>query len=82
MLVLSRKLNETIVINDSVRVTVVGVKGDRVRLGIEAPRDVTVDRGEVHERKVRFVTVVVPAGCDETVELGTLPAATTTDTAL
>jgi carbon storage regulator len=74
MLVLSRKLNETIVINDTIRITVVGIKGDRIRLGIEAPRDVIVDRGEVHARKVNFVEVIVPsAGCDETVDLGGLP---------
>ena len=41
MLVLSRKTNEAIVINDTVRVTVLAIKGDRVRLGIEAPAEVT-----------------------------------------
>jgi carbon storage regulator len=73
MLVLSRKLNETIVINDTIRITVVGIKGDRIRLGIEAPRDVIVDRAEVHARKVNFVEIIVPgAVCDETVDLGGL----------
>ena len=47
MLVLSRKKNESIVINDNVVVTVVEVRGDKVRIGIEAPRDVTVHRQEV-----------------------------------
>jgi carbon storage regulator len=47
MLVLSRKKNESIVINDNVIVTVVDVRGDKVRLGIEAPRDVSVHRQEV-----------------------------------
>jgi carbon storage regulator len=51
MLVLSRRVGEQIVINDTIRITVVAVKGDRVRLGIEAPRDVTVDRAEVHARR-------------------------------
>jgi carbon storage regulator len=71
MLVLSRKANEAIVINDTVRVTVIGIKGDRVRLGIEAPRDVTVDRAEVHERRRRFVEVRFgPGVCDGTIDLG------------
>jgi carbon storage regulator len=54
MLVLTRRLGETIIINDNVRVTVLDVKGDRVRLGIAAPADVLVDRQEVHERRMRF----------------------------
>ncbi len=47
MLVLSRKTHETIVIDDSVRVTVVEVCGDKVRLGVEAPKDIGVHREEV-----------------------------------
>jgi carbon storage regulator len=50
MLVLSRKRDEQIVIGDAIRVTVVDVRGDKVRLGIEAPPDVTVHRREVWER--------------------------------
>jgi carbon storage regulator len=49
MLVLSRKLNETIVINDNIVVTVVEVRGDKVRLGIEAPKEVAVHRREVYD---------------------------------
>jgi carbon storage regulator len=49
MLVLSRKLNETIVINDDIFVTVVEIRGDRVRLGIEAPKEVAVHRREVYD---------------------------------
>jgi carbon storage regulator len=49
MLVLSRKKNESIVINDSIVVTVVDVRGDKVRIGIEAPREVSVHRQEVLE---------------------------------
>jgi carbon storage regulator len=52
MLVLTRRLGETIVIDNAVRVTVLEVKGDRVRLGIAAPPDVVVDRQEVHERRI------------------------------
>jgi carbon storage regulator len=50
MLVLSRKLKESIVINDNVVVTVLGVKGDRVRLGIEAPGEIPVHRHELYEK--------------------------------
>lgn len=49
MLVLSRKRNESIVINDNIVVTIVDVRGDKVRIGIEAPRDVSVHREEVLE---------------------------------
>ena len=47
MLVLSRKKNESIIINDNITVTVIEIRGDKVRLGIEAPKDVTVHRREV-----------------------------------
>jgi carbon storage regulator len=49
MLVLSRKKNETIIINDNITITVIEIRGDKVRLGIEAPKDVTVHRREVYE---------------------------------
>jgi len=49
MLVLSRKKNESIVIDDRIVLTIVDVRGDKVRLGIEAPRDVPIHRSEVHE---------------------------------
>ncbi len=50
MLVLSRKLNETIVIDGGIRITVVGVRGDQVRIGIEAPPEVTILREELCRR--------------------------------
>jgi len=49
MLVLSRKKNESIVINDSITLVVVEIRGDKVRLGIEAPKDVSVHRKEIHD---------------------------------
>ncbi len=49
MLVLSRKKNESIIINDVITVTVVEIRGDKVRLGIEAPKEVSVHRREVYE---------------------------------
>lgn len=51
MLILTRKIGETIRINDDISVTVLGVKGMQVRLGIEAPQGVSVDRQEIAERK-------------------------------
>ena len=50
MLVLTRKTNESIVIRDDIVVTVVEIRHDRVRLGIDAPREVTVHRREVYEK--------------------------------
>ena len=49
MLVLSRKKNESIIINDNITVTIIEIRGDKVRLGIEAPKDVSVHRREVYE---------------------------------
>ena len=53
MLVLSRKKNETIIIDDQITVTIVEIRGDKVKLGIEAPPTVSVDRREVWEAKRR-----------------------------
>ena len=50
MLVLSRKKNESIIIRDDIVITVVDVRGDKVRLGIDAPKDVPVHRREVYDR--------------------------------
>ncbi len=49
MLVLSRKKNESIVINNDITVTVVEIRGDKVRLGIVAPKDIPVHRQEVYD---------------------------------
>jgi carbon storage regulator len=54
MLVLTRRLGETIVVDGRIAITVVGLKGERVRLGILAPKEVTVDRQEIHERRLEF----------------------------
>jgi carbon storage regulator len=52
MLVLTRKVGETIVIDGKISVTVTAVLGDRVRLGVTAPPSFCVDRSEVHERRL------------------------------
>jgi carbon storage regulator len=49
MLVLSRKKNESIVIDERIVITVVEIRGDKVRLGIEAPREVAIHRSEIFE---------------------------------
>lgn len=62
MLVLSRKKNESIVINNDITVTVVEIRGDKVRLGIVAPKEVPVHRQEVYEAiHGKQPTVVDPA---------------------
>ena len=53
MLVLSRKKSESIVINDDIVITIVEVRGDKVRLGIQAPREVPVHRKEVLDKILR-----------------------------
>jgi carbon storage regulator len=50
MLVLSRKTNEAIKIQDNIKITIVSIEGDRVKLGIEAPKDIPVNREEVYEK--------------------------------
>ena len=49
MLVLSRKKNESVIINDNITIVVVEIRGDKVRLGIEAPKDVSVHRKEIYD---------------------------------
>ncbi|EIJ36141.1 carbon storage regulator CsrA [Thiothrix nivea] len=50
MLILTRRVGETLMIGDNISVTVLGVKGNQVRLGINAPKDVAVHREEIFER--------------------------------
>ena len=50
MLILTRKINETLMVGDDVSVTVLGIKGGQIRIGINAPRDVGVHRQEVYEK--------------------------------
>ena len=62
MLVLSRKKNESIVINDDITIVVVEIRGDKVRLGVEAPKEVAVHRREVYDAIKRSESNQMEAG--------------------
>lgn len=61
MLVLSRKKDEKIIIGDNISIMVVDIQGDKVRLGIEAPREVSVHREEVYQAILKKQAEPVPA---------------------
>ena len=52
MLVLTRKVGEQIVIDDNIVVTIVAIDGNKIRLGIQAPKSIRVDRAEIRQRRV------------------------------
>jgi len=62
MLVLSRKKNESIVINNDITIVVVEIRGDKVRLGVEAPKEVPVHRQEVYDAIRRGKDAESPSG--------------------
>jgi carbon storage regulator len=63
MLILTRRIGESIVIDGNIRLKIVEVKGERVRVGIEAPPQVLVDRQEVHERRQQFAAPLEQPAC-------------------
>lgn len=69
MLVLTRKTGESIVIGNHVRVTVLEMQGRQIRLGIEAPSEIPVHRGEVYERIKNENELAAQAGADELMAL-------------
>ncbi len=73
MLVLSRQRDESIIIGDNIVVTVVDVRGDKVRLGIEAPREVSVHRREVYEAIQRENEQAAKIRMDDARQIGNSP---------
>ncbi|WP_417382258.1 carbon storage regulator CsrA [Gimesia sp.] len=64
MLVLTRRKDEEIIINDNISIKILSVKGNRVRLGVEAPDDVSVNRAEIRKLVQQFEVECVPVqGC-------------------
>ncbi len=50
MLILTRKIGESVIINEDITVTVLGIKGNQIRIGVDAPRHVSVHREEIYQR--------------------------------
>lgn len=76
MLVLSRKKDECIVINNDITIVVVEIRGDKVRLGVEAPKEVPVHRREVFEAIARGSSTEAVAPASESVPAAAIPDGT------
>lgn len=61
MLILTRRVGESLIIGDDVNVTVLGIKGNQVRIGVNAPRDVSVHREEIYQRIQQEAEAGIPA---------------------
>ncbi len=65
MLILTRRVGETLMVGDDISVTVLGVKGNQVRIGVNAPRNVSVHREEIYERIRHEQDEDLPDGASE-----------------